>query len=285
MKKLIVFTDLDGTLLDHYTYSFEAALSALNLLKERNIPLVICSSKTRKEIEYYRKKLDNRYPFISENGGGIFIPKGYLKFEVQNSYNPSSPPFSKGGLGGFSEENDYQVIKLGAQYNELIKAIDALRKEGFDVRGFGDMTIYEVAEISGISIEEAEMAKERYFDEPFIYSGEIQELPLLLKSIKEKGYNYTQGRFYHILGNSDKGKAVYILTELYERKFGEIITVGIGDSPNDIPMLERVDYPIIVMKQDGSYDSKINVLNLIRAEGIGPKGWNSAVIKLIKILS
>jgi HAD superfamily hydrolase (TIGR01484 family) len=101
MKKLIIFTDLDGTLLDYSTYSFEPALPALQLLKERDIPFIICSSKTKKEIEYYRKKIGNNHPFISENGGGIFIPKGYFMFEVQNSYNPPSPPFSKGGLGGF----------------------------------------------------------------------------------------------------------------------------------------------------------------------------------------
>jgi len=82
MKKIIIFTDLDGTLLDNSSYSFEAALPALQLIKEKNIPLIICSSKTRKEIEHYRKKLYNLHPFISENGGGIFIPKGYFNFQL-----------------------------------------------------------------------------------------------------------------------------------------------------------------------------------------------------------
>jgi mannosyl-3-phosphoglycerate phosphatase len=273
MKKLIIFTDLDGTLLDYSTYSFEAAFPALQFLKEKDIPLIICSSKTRREIEYYREKLENPHPFISENGGCIFIPKDYFKFQISNF------KFQ------IDKSQKYYTIKLGASYKDLRIAFKELRKEGFDVRGFGDMTIQELTEITNMSINEAEMAKERDFDESFIFNGNETETQKLFATIKSKGFNFTQGRFYHILGNSDKGKAVSILTELYESKFGEIITVGIGDSPNDIPMLERVDYPIIVMKQDGSYDSKINVLNLIRAEGIGPKGWNSAVIKLIKILS
>jgi len=84
MKKPIICTDLDGTLLDYSNYSFEKALPALQLLKDRDVPLVICSSKTKKEIEYYRKKLDNHHPFVSENGGGIFIPKNYSKFKIQN---------------------------------------------------------------------------------------------------------------------------------------------------------------------------------------------------------
>ncbi|MFH0811726.1 MAG: HAD hydrolase family protein [Pseudomonadota bacterium] len=71
---IIIFTDLDDTLLDTYTHSFERALPALEFLKQKAIPLILCSSKTKREIEFYRKKLGNNHPFISENGGGINYP-------------------------------------------------------------------------------------------------------------------------------------------------------------------------------------------------------------------
>ncbi len=271
--KLIIFTDLDGTLLDYSTYSFDAAIPALQLLKEKNIPLVICSSKTRKEIKSYRKKLDNNHPFISENGGGIFISKGYFEFGIMSSELR------------VTEENNYQTIRLGAKYSDLRKAIQGLGREGFDVRGFGDMTAEELAETANMSIDEAEMAKERDFDEPFIFESNEAETQRLLNTIKATGFNFTQGRFFHILGNSDKGRAVEILKELYRKEFGEISTVALGDSPNDIPMLTTVDYPIVVQKPDGSYDARINIPILIKAEGIGPDGWNNAIIKLIKIVS
>lgn len=268
MKILIVFTDLDGTLLDFSTYSFEKALPALLLLKEKNIPLIICSSKTRKEIEYYRKKLDNQHPFISENGGGIFIPKGYFKFEIQSQ--------------GFtvSDEGNYHIIRLGAKYSDLRKAIKELQREGFNVRGFGDMTIKELMKTANMSLNEAKMAKERDFDEPFIYSGAAHKLPRLLASINEKGFKFTQGRFYHILGSSNKGIAVSILNDLFKKQLGEIKTIAIGDSPNDIPMLKRADCPVIVQKHDGRYDPQINIPNIIKADGIGPDGWNKAILKL-----
>jgi mannosyl-3-phosphoglycerate phosphatase len=267
MKRLIVFTDLDGTLLDGETYSFEPALPALKLLKEKEIPLIICSSKTKREIEYYRRKLDNHDPFISENGGGIFIPAGYFKFQISNFK---------------SEENGkYRIIRLGAKYSDLRKAIIELRQEGFNIKGFGDMTAEELAGIANMSIDEAKMAKERDFDEPFIFSGNEEELQRLFESIRATGFNYTQGRFFHILGNSDKGKAVSILTELYKRKFNEITTIAIGDSPNDIPMLKRVDYPVIVQKTDRGYDRRIEMPNLIKADGIGPHGWNKAILRFV----
>jgi mannosyl-3-phosphoglycerate phosphatase len=269
MKKVIVFTDLDGTLIDCSTYSFEKAAPALELLKEKNIPLVICSSKTRKEIEYYRKKIDNRHPFISENGGGIFIPKDYFDFRIQH------PDVE------IVNGDDYHIIRFGTRYSELRNMIEILRREGYRVKGFGDMTVEELARITNLSIEEAEMSKERDFDEPFVFEGDKAGTQKLLNAIKTKGFNYTQGRFFHILGNYDKGKAVSILKALYKKKFGEIMTIAIGDSANDIPMLERVNYPIIVQKPDGNYDHRIDIPNLLKADGIGPEGWNSEIIRLI----
>lgn len=272
MKNLIIFTDLDGTLLDAKTYSFQKALPALKFLKEKNIPLIICSSKTRKEIEYYREKFDNHDPFISENGGGIFIPKKYFEFEVMSS-----------GLSMIYESN-YEIIRLGARYSDLRKVIVDLRKEGFNVKGFGDMTEEELAKIANLSFEEAVMAKERDFDEPFVFKGPKKDVNRLLKTIISKGFNYTQGSFFHILGNSNKGKAVSILIDIYKRKFSEIVTVAIGDSLNDIPMLEKVDFPIIVKKADGNYDHRIKIPNVIKADGIGPEGWNSAILRLTKVV-
>lgn len=270
MKKPIVFTDLDGTLLDAETYSFEPALPALTLLKEKNIPLIICSSKTKKEIEYYRDKLENYDPFISENGGGIFIPTEYFKSQISDFK--------------FEENGDYHVIRLGARYADLREAIKELRNEGFNLRGFGDMTAEELANIANMSIHEARMAKERDFDEPFILEGNQEELQKLFTAINSKGFNYTQGRFFHILGNSDKGKAVSIMIDMFKKKFGNVFTVAIGNSPNDVPMLERVEYPVIVKRPDGSYES-INIPWLIRADGIGPVGWKEAILYLFQSFS
>jgi len=268
MRKLVIFTDLDGTLLDE-KYSFEKALPALEIIRQNGVPLILCSSKTRIEIEYYRKKLINSHPFISENGGGIFIPKHYFDFSLRSS------PFT------VEEEEDYDVIRLGARYSDLRNAVKELQREGFEITGFGDMTARELAETTNMDIDKALMAKERDFDEPFIYRGPTHELPRLLRSINQKGLTVTQGRFFHILGNSDKGIAVSILTDLYKRKCGNIKTLAAGDSPNDIPMLERVDFPICVQKRGGIYDPQIDMPKLIRADGIGPEGWNKSLIEFL----
>lgn len=270
MQKTIVFTDLDGTLLDYKTYSFDPALPALRALKERDIPLIICSSKTRAEIEYYRGKLDNKHPFVSENGGGIFIPKNYFALgKATNTY-------------AIEEEEGYDMIRLGTRYSDLRNALKELRQEGFHVRGFGDMKTDELAAIAHMTADEAMMAQARDFDEPFIFEGDEDETKRLLSSIVEKGFMHTRGRFFHLLGDNDKGTAVSILMELYRKKWGDILTVALGDSPNDLPMLERADYPIVVQQPDSTYEPDIDVPRLIRANGIGPEGWNMAMCDFLQ---
>ena len=272
---LVIVTDLDGTLLDS-GYSFRKALPALELIKERHIPLILCSSKTRVEIEYCREKLDNEHPFISENGGGIFIPKKYPGFNMQ-----ALKSGIKDSGAGIEEENDYLVIKLGAAYADLRNGIEELRSEGFDVRGFGDMTIKEVAGLTGLRPSNAGRAKQREFDEPFIFNGSEYLLKRLKQRIKAKGLHYTQGEFFHLMGNSDKGRAVVILKGLYSGQNPQVTTIALGDSPNDIEMLRSVDCPVVVHKKDGSHDRRIRVKNLMKADGIGPDGWNKAVIYFI----
>lgn len=267
MKKLIIFTDLDETLLERHTYSFEKAKPALKLLKEKDIPLVIATSKTMAETKHYRKKLGNRHPFICENGGGIFMPEGYFK-DLLN-YKPK-------------KHDGYEMLTLGTSYDKLREALAELRTERFAVKGFGDMTPEEIMEITGLTRKEANLSVQRHFDEPFLCPG--CDIDALKKAIHSRGLTFTEGRLFHITGENDKGKAVKILKELYRAKFGEIVTAALGDSPTDISMLRCVDYPAVVRKDDGSYHPMVDVPGIIRADGIGPEGWNRAVTDLLKFL-
>ena len=268
----VIFTDLDGTLLDFHTYAFAAALPALELIKNKNIPLIICSSKTRAEIEQWKKRIDNPHPFVSENGGGIFIPHAYFPADDLQSVWPQ-----------IETANGYTVLVLGTSYAILRDTLEELRKDGFAVKGFGDMNAAEVAQITELSLEDAELAKRREFDEPFVFSGEATRIESLVVAIAAKGLRCVAGgRLLHVTGNNDKGKAVEIITQLYRKKLGEIITVALGDSPNDFRMLAHVDYPILVRNHRGEHDPRLTLPNLIKADGIGPEGWGKAVINFIQ---
>jgi mannosyl-3-phosphoglycerate phosphatase family protein len=257
----VIFTDLDGTLLDE-AYSFEPALPALDMIRQRNIPLIISSSKTRREIEFYRNKLGNCDPFVSENGGGIFIPRGYFGNRRARASDDCMP---------------YEKIVLGASYADLRKAVEDLRNEGFNVKGFGDMTEEEVAQVAKMDVSEARLAVEREFDEPFLFHEGVRKKEELLQTISGMGFHHTEGRFLHIIGDSDKGKAVDILREFYEAERGRIYVIALGNSLNDYEMLARADRGIVVQKPDGTYDPHLEKASFLRAEGIGPEGWRNAI--------
>ena len=265
--RYIVFTDLDGTLIDHNTYSYEAAKPAIEELRERNIPLIFCTSKTRAEIEVYVRELESTHPFISENGGAIFIPRDYFDVDY---------PVSK-------TEDNYDVIELGTSYDTLRRVlVDIRNSENMDIIGFGDMDDEGVSEDTGLDIESARFAKMREYDEAFRLNGDEDTAGRLQKKIHEQGLNYTRGgRYWHILGDNDKGKAVNILTGLYRKEYGNIRTVGLGDSLNDLPMLRAVDIPVLVQKHNGEHDPKIADQDIMRIRGIGPVGWNMAIKDII----
>lgn len=263
--KLIVISDLDGTLLDSLTYSFEEALPCVELLREKGVPLILCSSKTSSEIEVCRERLCNKDPFISENGGGVFIPERYFLFET------------KGEI-----KDGFRVIPLGTPYPEIREVFSSVRKQtAAKVRGFGDMTAEEVTASTGLPPSDAALALKREFGEPFIFEDE-HHTESFLEAIEAAGLHWTKGSIYHALGDNDKGKAVQVLTGLYKKAFGAVRTIGIGDGLNDLPMLRTVDCPVLVQKKDGGYERGMDVPGLIRAQGIGPRGWRSALEALIK---
>jgi len=263
----LVYTDLDGTLLDHDTYSFLSAQPALNKLRFQRIPLILVTSKTRSEVEFWRDKLNNRDPFVVENGGGVFIPKDYFPSAVQRA----------------KPRDGYDLIEFGDPYQSVISAlILASERSQCKVKGFHEMTVEEVAAVCGIPREQAEAAKRREFDEPFEVMDRGKE-QLLIEAIEEQGKRWTRGgRFYHILGGNNKAAAVQALNSLYRQLDPHIYTIGLGDSFNDLPFLRVVDAPILIRSVHS--EQIISHLPAARLTSKpGPEGWNDAVLEIIGV--
>lgn len=263
MSRTIVITDLDGTLLDE-KYSFEAARPALELLREKSVPVVVCSSKTRPEIELYRQKMGLADPFIAENGGAVFIPAGYFSFAA-----------------GEEAEDGYQPVVLGKRYSDIRGALRRVAGgTGIKVRGFGDMSAEEVASVAGFSLPEAVLAKQREFDEPFVFGENETGIQGFLEAITGEGFKWTRGAFYHILGDNDKGKAARLLKGYYEKEHGRVRVIALGDSLNDLPLLKEADFPVLVRKKEGGYEAGVDLPGLMRTRGAGPEGWKEAIFAL-----
>ncbi len=271
MERLVVFTDLDGTLLDHHTYKWTAAEPALRRLRGRGIPVVLCTSKTRAEILPLRKELGLRAPFVAENGGAIYIPRNYFPFAL---------PTARVDAG-------FQVLELGLRYQKLVRALDeAAKTSGVQVRGFSRMSEKEVAAACGLSRSAARLARKREYDEPFtLEKGTSRQQERFFRWLQQRGLRWREGgRFYHLMGDNDKGVAVARLLALYRQQYGEIRSVGLGDSPNDVDFLAVVDSPVLVAKPDGSHDWGVRtaVPGVKLAAGAGPVGWNQAMLELLR---
>jgi len=265
-RPLVVFTDLDGTLLDHATYSFEPARPALEALAAAGSPVVLCTSKTRAETERWRLALGNTDPFIVENGGAVFVPEGYF------------------GPGARYDRRDgrYGVLEFGRPYADLRRALGSIRDAtGIPLRGFGDMSLDEIAGRCGFSREDAALAARREYDEPF-FGADANALAEIVRAATAAGLQVQSGgRFHHLAGGTDKGLAVRALRELYVADRGPVRSAGLGDSPNDEPMLRSVDVPILVRRPDGRHVDGLHVPGLIMAYA-GPEGWREAVLDLLR---
>jgi mannosyl-3-phosphoglycerate phosphatase len=209
------------------------------------------------------------HPFISENGGAIFIPEGKLN------------------LTGFRHKmlNGYLVIELGKPYGVITRSFRKIKHSlGLNMKGFSDMNLEEIAELTNLPLEEARLASMREYSEPFIFKDDINRFAPLEDAVRRYGLTLTRGgRFYHLMAGNDKGKAVQIVKGIYQQSYPHqaTVSIGIGDSLNDLPMLEQVDMPVLVRKKSGEYEP-CSFKNICYAEGIGPRGWSEAIFKILK---
>jgi mannosyl-3-phosphoglycerate phosphatase len=267
-KRLIIFTDLDGTLLGQNTYSYRASLPALRKLQSLKMPVILCSSKTRPEIEPLWRELPLEDPFIVENGGAIYFSPDYFPATVTHAQS----------------NNKLCVIELGSHIAELRAGLaEAARRLHVRVRSFGDMSLSEIIDLTGLTKAQAQAAAQREFDEPFLVEEPSRER-MLATALRMRGFTVTKGdRFFHLSRGSDKGKAARLLMELYRKDDAGLLSVGLGNSANDLALLVGVERPILIRNPDRSWDSTItqNIPGIRKTMSIGPEGWVEAVEKLL----
>ncbi len=259
--KTIVYTDLDGSLLDHETYDFSPAQETLDRLQELEIPLIPVTSKTIAEIKALDLPFTNG-PMIAENGMVINIPTGHFG------------------------QKDEEVFLQARPYETIIDIIASLpEKLRSHICGFNDMTEEQVAENTGLPIESAKNAKNREASEPFIWGGNSAELADLEERLRKEGLSLTRGgRFHHIIGKGGKGTAIEWLNRKYidTTDAESICAIALGDGPNDAGMLSVADYGIIIPNAQGKTVTIENPAGkIIKAPAEGPEGWSKSLESLL----
>ncbi|MFK8186455.1 MAG: HAD-IIB family hydrolase [Phormidesmis sp.] len=262
LTKLLVATDLDATLLDHQTYSYEAALLAIAQLKSHGCPIIFNSSKTRAEQALLREELGLIAPFIVENGSAVIIPPGQL------------------------QESTEQVKVFGPTYETLTSHIAQLREQkGYCFQGFADLDADTLANLTGLTPSKAAAAKQRTGSEPLQWQDTEPAYEQFVADLTALGLQTTQGgRFRHVMANSDKGQALTWLVSQYQAAYPDThwVVVALGDSPNDMPMLQTADVGVRIPNPHRAPFEVSGVKRLLQPEGTGPAGWATAIAQLIE---
>ncbi|MDG0969367.1 MAG: HAD-IIB family hydrolase [Porticoccaceae bacterium] len=270
----IIFTDLDGSLLDHNTYSHEPAALLLNKLEQMGIPVIIVSSKTAAEILPLRELLKNKHPFITENGAGIYVPSDHFsaveKPDRSQEYltNLSISPTREVWL----KLLDLQATEFKTEYQTFYTLY---KREGPEA----------ISRITGLSVTNAILANQREFSETIVWLSTESRKLAFIEALSAQGATIHEGgRFLSITGPVDKGQAIQTLTELYHRQdnIHYCETLAIGDSKNDIAMLEKADSALIIRSPYHHPPRLQRSKNLTISQKHGPEGWVSGVTKWLQ---
>lgn len=264
----IIFTDLDGTLLDHFDYSFDDALDVINKLKENNIPIIPNTSKTFAEMENIQEEIGLNSPFIIENGAAIFIPIGHF---------PNQPDNTK-------VEGKYWVKEFCPDRSHWL----SLLKEGTDeytdlFQGFSNLSLDELCNLTGLKPESAAFALERKYTEPLLWHGDNNKKLAFIAHMESLGAHLLQGgRFLSVGGDSDKGNAMVWLANEYEKQYDkDIKTIALGDSHNDIAMLQSADIAIQIKSPIHPFTALTKKDNCYKTTEFGPKGWAQTIDEIL----
>lgn len=257
---LLVYTDLDGTLLDHDSYSFDEARPALQRLQQLSVPVIPVTSKTLAELEVLLAALGIDGPCIAENGGLIALPPGYFG---------AAPNLKKVGR--------FEVEYLSLEYSAIADLLSTLRREsGFVFTGFADMDDDRVAELTGLDSGAAHRARQRLCSEPLLWQDTAAAFDDFARQLQQHGCSLVKGgRFFHVLGQTDKALAMTRLNGSFTQAgFSGFASVALGDSPNDAPMLQAADIAVVIRRKDGGCLQLDTLGSKIVTRASGPAGWN-----------
>lgn len=273
----VIFTDLDGTLLERETYSYAPARQALALIRRHNIPLVLNSSKTLAEILALRAELGNQHPFVVENGAAVIVPAGYFA----DTASGLGAPGSLGSPVNVDDGERCHIVRFSQPHEYIIEVLHQARALGFKFSGFSDWSISELADISGLSTQQAALAKQRTGSEPLLLEGDLATFTAYLADHQLRVLQ--GGRFLHVMGQYDKADGVVWLLQAFRHKYSPqpIQSVALGDSHNDEGMLNAVDIPVIIKSPHSKQIVLTHNGRALFSSSEGPAGWNDVLLELL----
>lgn len=263
--RVIIFTP--SNLLGSANNLAQPASDVLLEIERRSIPLVLSTRGTRAELEPLRRKIEHAHPFITEGGGGLFIPDGYFSLRLE----------------GASRVGRYLCVAFGRPAQEASIAVeDIARQAGAEIVRYAEMTAREIMRNSGLSERDAQASREREFSERFFFAGNVSQAAAAFQEIaRERKWQIRVSEpFREFFSGNDEGKAVRYLMRFYRQALrSRIRSVAIGASCEDIPLLAASDQAFVLPISNGRFDDQLlrKLPNATKIDVPGPAGWNQTV--------
>ena len=261
MNKIIIFTDLDGTLLNEENFSFKQIITFIkNLLKLDNFAIFFISSKTKEEMINLRKKMNINVPLIYENGAGIYD----LKF-----CNLIKEPLKK------------NIVLAKQKIKEIKKKTNLFLGLKSSIRFLDSMDFKEVKMILGLPTDEIKFAIDRKFTRLFLFDGAESNLK---NQALEHGLSINKGgRVYSISDNFTKADAFKFVKKKIKKNYPHSSFIGLGDSENDKKLLEAVDFACIIKNKNKQLNLNKKTNFIFRSKYEAPFGWREIIKKVMKL--
>jgi D-glycerate 3-kinase len=263
----IIFTDLDGTLLDHADYNTNNISELLQQLQNAHIPVVFNTSKTFCEVIELKNDLNIRQPFIVENGAAVFIPEDY--FELK--------PI------GCKKVGAYWCYAMAKPLSSLLNDLNTLKADyKAHYKLFSDLSSEQISELTGLNDAQARRAQTRDYSDPLYWYGNDELLTAFVNDVEALGYDIKiGGRFIHIAKNTDKSAAQQWLVKQFTHHFRKPLTViALGDSDNDKQMLEHANIAIIIANPASKKPVKLSHNKARYSQSPAPLGWIEEITSL-----
>ncbi len=227
----VIFTDLDGTLLDA-SYRFDAARRALACCQALRVPLVAVSSKTLAEMTQWARPL-GLAALVYENGFGIALREAspaWLRPRVLARFGYHRPHRQENAW--FLWEQPLPDLK--ARFQPVIQ-----RFPPEALRWATDLSLEEWVRITGLSPEMARRARQRRGVPPLWVAPAFRTS--VIQALQQAGFRVGQGRHFVTAAPYDKGVAVQALVAAVRARHAHARFLALGDQPADEAMAPFVD--------------------------------------------